>query len=195
MTDATLLNGADTAEEAADLDEAPEQAPDAPPLPPSDELVLLDPKALILRFDDQRLTLRQGDDEPREVRLARLYPLSRPEQWISLSLPAGGELGVIEDLSHLDPDSLTAARAALDQRYLVPLIRRVLACRQQFDLLEWQVETDRGATTFVTRNARENVQRPYPGRIALTDVGGNRFDIVDVEALDAASRRLVEDNV
>jgi hypothetical protein len=76
---------------------------------------------------------------------------------------------------------------------MVPEIRRIVTVRERFDLVEWIVDTDRGQVTFLTRNLREQVKRPYPTRLVLTDVEGNRYDVADIEALDPESRRILED--
>jgi hypothetical protein len=51
------------------------------------------------------------------------------------------------------------------------------------------VETDRGPALFLTHNIHETPQ-PIPGRYTLTDLESNRYDIPDVEKLDAESRRI-----
>ena len=53
------------------------------------------------------------------------------------------------------------------------------------------METDRGVCRFTTRNLRENLQRPAPGRIILNDVDGNRYDIRNVDDLSFESQELL----
>ena len=56
----------------------------------------------------------------------------------------------------------------------------------------WKVETDRGPCEFVLTSPVENIQRPSPTHLVITDVLENRFEITDVRALDPRSRRAVE---
>jgi hypothetical protein len=57
--------------------------------------------------------------------------------------------------------------------------------------VDWTIETDRGLCRFTTRNLRENVQRPAPGRVILNDVDGNRYDIRNVGDLSRESQELL----
>jgi hypothetical protein len=129
----------------------------------------------------------------REVSLVRLFPLSEPERWVAVITHDGREVGILLDVAELPPDAREAAREELRRRYMVPEIRRIVSVRERYDLVEWMVETDRGQVTFLTRNLREQVKRPFPHRLVLMDVEGNRYDVPDIEALDPESRHLLED--
>ena len=155
----------------------------------------LDPAALRFRHEDGRLQMRQGEEEWQEIRLALLFPLSEPEKWVSVLDKEGRELGILLELHALSKTDQTCVREELHRRYLVPKIRRVCACRDRFDLGEWEVETDRGQATFLTRNLREQAKQPLPRHLSLTDVEGNRYDIPDVTALDSQSQRLLEERL
>jgi len=162
----------------------------------SSEVVLLPADSLKFRRESGRLfMLKQGEEDWREVSLVRLFPLTEPEKWISVQDSEEKEIGIIPDLKGMTQESLSIVREHLDKRYLVPEILRIVACRARFDLTEWEVETNRGKVTILTRNLRDNVQRPLPNRLALIDVEGNRYDIPDIEALDPMSRRLLEERI
>ncbi len=171
-------------------------------VPPGDELYLLDPGAQWFRSERGRLHWQYGAAWL-EVSLARLFPLSEPEEWIAVLNTEGKELGVLATLHGLPHESLSAVREELAHRYLIPRITRILSGRERFGILEWEVETDRGPATFQMRNSAEhihhghggggeNVQQSSANRLSLTDVEGNRYDIPDIEALDAASRKHLE---
>jgi len=55
-------------------------------------------------------------------------------------------------------------------------------------VVEWTVTTDLGEHAFSTRDLRDNVVAPAPGRYLMRDVDGNRYEIPDLESLDPASR-------
>jgi len=126
-----------------------------------------------------------------KVAIVRVFPLSQPDRFLSVRDGAGKKIGVLIDPVELDPEGRQLVAEALERRYLVPEIRRVIAVTERFGTVEWRVETDRGPCTFTMRSVRENVLEPSPGRYILTDVDGNRFDIRDLAALDGASQVLV----
>ena len=177
--------------------EAPQIAPSLPqPSELSTELRFLDPSAVRFRRERDTMQMRQeGEEDWREVSLVRLFPLSEPDRWISAVDEEGKEIGILPNARELQPDDLDCVQEELRRRYLVPEILRILACQDRFDLVTWTVDTDRGETTFLTRNLREEVQEPLPRRLTLTDVEGNRYDVADVEALDPQSRRWLEDRL
>ncbi len=129
----------------------------------------------------------------REVSLVRLFPLSDPERWVAVITAEGREVGILADVAELPPDARDAVRDDLHRRYMVPEIRRIVSCRDRYDLAEWTVETNRGQVTFLTRHVREQVKRPFPSRLVLLDVEGNRYDVPDVDALDPDSRRILDE--
>ncbi|MBM4049176.1 MAG: DUF1854 domain-containing protein [Planctomycetes bacterium] len=163
------------------------------PKKPSDELRFLAPRSLALKRVGGRLQLQGPDDrEWRPVSLAHLFPLSEPEAWISVLDKDGNEVGILQTLRGMTDEALRLAREELHRRYVVPQIRRVMACRERFDLVEWKVETDRGPAAFLTRGHDDQVQQPLPNHFSITDIEGNRYDIPDLRALDPASRALLE---
>lgn len=160
---------------------------------PEPEMTFLSPASLEFAYGENRLRLRlSGAEEWREVTLARLFPLSAPEAWIAVVDAEDKEVGILRDLHGVSPTAAAAIREELERRYLIPLIHRIRTCRDRFDLLEWDVETDRGPTTFLMRHAHENIQSRPPHRLVFTDVEGNRYDIDDVTALDVESQRWLE---
>lgn len=161
--------------------------------PPEEAIRELTPSAVLFRQEHTRLQLRlEGEEEWRDVTLARLFPLSDPDGWIAVVDKDDKEIGILETLHGLPPESLACVRAELHRRYMVPEIRRILACKDRFDLLEWEVETDRGPAAILMRHPQESIKQLIPGRYSLTDVEGNRYDIPNLSTLDAESRRLLE---
>jgi hypothetical protein len=90
--------------------------------------------------------------------------------------------------SALPPDQRRLLDEELARRYVMPVIRSILAVKDRLGTVEWEVDTDRGRRRFATRDLREAVVRPAPERYILPDVEGNRYDVPDVRALDARSR-------
>jgi hypothetical protein len=124
-----------------------------------------------------------------QTSVIRLFPLSEPQSYLSLRGGDNKELGVLMEPGELDAQSRALVMEELERRYLVPVVQRVVAVKERFGTVEWQVQTDRGPRTFTTRELRESVVQPSPGRYLLSDVDGNRYDVRDLQAMDPVSRR------
>jgi len=155
------------------------------------DLRYLDPQRL--QFLRHGATLRLIVEEGCWLKVAvlRVLPLSQPQRFLSVRDGAMKEVGILVDPEELDAESRRLVAEELERRYLVPAIRRVLAVKERFGTVEWEVETDRGPCTFTVRNPRESVWQPSPGRYLLTDVDGNRYDVRDLTALDPGSQALL----
>jgi Domain of unknown function (DUF1854) len=121
----------------------------------------------------------------------RAFPLSDPSHYLSVRDGQGKEIGLITHPDALRSEDRALVERELERRYFVPAVTRIVSAKERFGTVEWTMETDRGVVRFTTRNLRENVQRPTPGRIILNDVDGNRYDIRDLDRLGAASQELL----
>lgn len=156
------------------------------------QLVFLD--VTKLRFFRHGATLRLTIDSDRSylrVSLLRAFPLSEPTRFLSVRDGANAEVGLIVNPADLGAENQTLVEEDLERRYLVPVVTRIVSAKERFGTVDWTMETDRGVRRFTTRNLRENVQRPAPGRIILNDVDGNRYDIRTVDGLSLESQRLL----
>ncbi len=123
-----------------------------------------------------------------KVNVVRAFPLSHPLRYLSLRDGDNKEIGLLLKTDDLPDDGARLVEEELERRYLAPVIRRVTALKERFGTVDWEVDTDRGPRSFTTRNLRDSVVRPSPGRYILSDVDGNRYDVEDLPALDAASQ-------
>jgi uncharacterized protein DUF1854 len=120
-----------------------------------------------------------------------LFPISVPEQWISLRGPGGVELACIEDPRSLALDVQQLLSEELSRREFVPIIHRIVRVSGNSEPCEWQVETDRGPTQFVLKS-EEDVRRIGDHQILIVDAHGTRYQIPDLKAVDTKSRRIIE---
>jgi hypothetical protein len=121
----------------------------------------------------------------------RGFPISDPTHGLSLCDTEGHEVAWIDDLSELPAAVRETMEAELRDREFLPQIRRVLRVSLQVDPCEWEVETDRGRTTFVLKSD-DDVRRLGANRAIVTDAYGIRYLIPDTTSLDRASRRILE---
>jgi hypothetical protein len=176
----------DPGERAAGLPPRPASLSEASALP------LLEVAKLRFLKHGARLRLTvEGDRSYLSVSVVRAFPLSEPRLFLSVRDTANKEIGLIVDPARLDPDNRRLVDAELERRYLVPIVSRILTAKERFGTVDWTMATDRGVCRFTTRNLREAIQRPAPGRFILTDVDGNRYDIQNVDGLDDRSQQLL----
>ena len=104
------------------------------------------------------------------------------------------EVAFIKDLNDLDEGSRQVIEEELAHRYLRATIERVNSIQMEYGVTYWDVMTDRGKREFVIRG-HENTHWASDARLLLTDVDGNRFEVVDYTRLDPHSIQLIETNV
>lgn len=126
------------------------------------------------------------------ARIKRVFPLSEPERYLSVQDGAGKEVGILTELDGVEATSAQEIREHLDRRYYTPRIERILTLRQEAGMWRFVVETHRGPNEFFVRNWRDSANEISPRRWHIYSVDGGRFEIVDLEALDAQSRRLLD---
>lgn len=131
-----------------------------------------------------RLTI-DGDRSWREVRVACAFPLSDPDRYIGLRDGDDKDIGILTTLEGLDKDSRALIEEELERRYFTPRVMRVLTVTDEFGVVTWEVETDRGPRRFLVRNFRENAFALGPNRIMMTDTEGNRYEFPDARSVGA----------
>ena len=155
-------------------------------------LVFLDPQKLSFFWHGASLRLTvEGDRSYLKVSILRAFPLSEPNRFLSICNGANEEVGLIVDPAQLSVENQKLIEEYLERRYIVPVVTRIVSARERFGTVDWTMETDRGLCRFTTRNLRENIQRPAPGRIIINDVDGNRYDIRDVDKLSVEGQELL----
>jgi len=154
------------------------------------QMAVLDPQTLNLFYDPPgtlRLTVGEERSYP-AVKLFQAAPLSRPGRYLSLVNAKGEEIVLVENLQDFAPDSRPVAEEEMRRRYLTCRVQAVTHTRAEFGVTYWQVETDRGPRDFVVQSLSESCVWLSDTHLLLIDTDGNRFEIADRNALDAASQ-------
>jgi hypothetical protein len=120
--------------------------------------------------------------------LTSLFPLSAADTYVCVYDCDETELGILKTLADLAVDSRRIVSRRLRSCYLLPVVQRIVAVKERFGTLEWQVETDLGRRSFTTRNTRETTMQISANRMLLCDVDGNRYEVREFRDLDALSR-------
>ena len=153
-----------------------------------------EPMALDLRRNPHgRLVLRLADGTEHEaVTPVRAFPIAAPQEGLSLVGADGHELAWVPRLADLAAAARTLIEEELAAREFVPTITRIRSVSSFSTPSTWEVDTDRGAAQLVLKG-EEDIRR-LSGRtkllIAASD--GLHFHVPDSQALDRASRKLLE---
>ena len=147
----------------------------------------------ISRTDLTEVTLTLTDGTTYEgLEPRRLFPVTRPDVYVTLLDKEQHEVALIRDTKDLDDASREAIEACFAEFYRIPYITRVVETRAQFGSLTWKVYTDRGGPiTFLIRNRNSDVKMLRGGRVLVRDSNDNRYEIPRLAELDANSRRLL----
>lgn len=125
-----------------------------------------------------------------DVDVLRAFPVTAPKGPVAIVAADGGELVWISALATL-PASLTSLlERELSQREFLPVVERIESISDA-EPAEWLVSTDRGPHRFRVGHG-DDVAREPNGGVFITDTFGMRYRILDIAALDANSRRLLE---
>ncbi len=133
-----------------------------------------------------RLTLKDEKSVLR-VKARRCFPYSMPDKFISIRDGGDGEIGIIANLGDMPKDYRRWIQEDLDMRYYVPLVKSIKTIRQRFGGIEWHVDTDRGPKRLITKGVHDTMTEVEIGRFVVTDVDGNRYEIL-LDKLDLPSR-------
>ena len=133
----------------------------------------------------------EGEKTYEKVTIRRAFPLSVPTGYHSVRDSDNKEVGLLCGIEALDAESRRLVDLELERRYMVAIIRKIVKVTERFGTVDWEVETDRGACRFTTRDLRENVIRAGASHYLLTDVENNRFEVPDLNVLDPNSQSLL----
>ena len=116
------------------------------------------------------------------VSLRRAFPFDVPDSYISVFDADGIEIGMVAELSELEPDQSSLLRAELDVVYYMPHVRRIGGIANKRGMQLWRL----------VRDATSSLIKTSGGGVIILDQSGNRYEIKDIAALDSASRRRLD---
>ena len=133
--------------------------------------------------------LLDGESDPVEnAQIARCFPWSFPQDYISVRDSAGKEVTLLESLDALDEASREVILTELHHKIFNPCITGVSECEMEFGVTTITATTDRGPVTFQIAS-RDDVRYLTGTRLLLQDVDANTYEIPDLTALAPDSRR------
>lgn len=125
------------------------------------------------------------------VEPVRAFPLSDRQHAVSICDHEGREVLFIDDIASVSGDARAMLEEDLSRREFVPVIRRILNMPADTEPTEWQVETDRGFTSFQL-NSEDDVHRTDKDQVTVVDSHGIRYLIPNARKLDTFSRKVLD---
>lgn len=123
-----------------------------------------------------------------DARVARCFPWSLPEQFISIRTKEGKEVALLKTLEDLGGAGRHVVEEELADKTFNPKIVRVLGYRNEFGVVSVEAQTDRGKVSFQIRS-RDDIRHLSPTRALFRDADGNTYELADLAALDPASQK------
>lgn len=139
-----------------------------------------------------------GNEVFERVLPIRAFPITDPNEFISIRLPdspekgKGPEIGMIRRLSDFDIATQKLINEELNRRYFIPVITKIYKMQEKFGYLYFDTETLSGKTSFVMNNPYANIRSFEDGRVFMYDIDGNCFEITDPNKLDKSSLKKIE---
>ena len=137
-----------------------------------------------LKFTSSDGTVYEG------VYPARAFPISAPEEGLSLLNQAGHELDWINRLTDLPIEFQKLIEEELAQREFMPVIHRINHVSSFATPSTWDVETDKGSTQLILKS-EDQIWRLTATSLLITDSHGVNFIIRELDQLDKSSRKLL----
>lgn len=146
----------------------------------------------ILEAENNLVHLQLADGEQYEsLEPRRLFPINRPNEYITLLDNEGKEIAVIRSMEDLTEENRRVIQASLEDYYLVPEITCIVNTIEKYGRLHWIVDTDRGRKEFDIRNRNSDIRISPDGRVRVRDADDNRYTIRNWKALDKHSRSML----
>ncbi len=103
----------------------------------------------------------------------------------------GGELGLVAEPSQWPEETQGLLQAAIDRRYVWPVVTSVERFELRNGYLQWTVGTDRGRYEFAMRWVSQQAPDFGPRGKLLIDADDNGYRLLDVDGLPPRARALV----
>ncbi|MCI8434133.1 MAG: DUF1854 domain-containing protein [Lachnospiraceae bacterium] len=150
--------------------------------------------AVFTRTEGGFLALKTGEKEYERVGVYLTFPLTNPNEFISIreADEKAKEIGIIQSINDLGKDEQEMIREQVRLRYFMPVIRKVMDVKDEYGYAYWHVVTDYGACRFTTHMGGDAVVNLGEARYQVTDIDGNRYEIPDFYALTVLERKKLD---
>lgn len=150
--------------------------------------------AVFTRTEGGFLALKTADKEYDRVGIYLTFPLTNPEEFISVreADEKAKEIGIIQSIKVLKKEEQEMVREQIRLRYFLPVIRKVIDVKDEYGYAYWHVLTDFGTCRFTTHMGGDAVINLGEARYQVTDIDGNRYELPDLYALSVMERKKLD---
>ena len=121
----------------------------------------------------------------------RAFPISAPDNGLSLFTSDGHELDWLPSLEELNEDTRTLIEAELAQREFMPVIKHIKHVSSFATPSTWVIQTNRGDTELILK-AEDHIRRLGQNKLLIADSHNVYYLVPDIELLDSHSRKLLD---
>ena len=155
-------------------------------------LTYLTPETAVFRMNGEFAAATVNGEEHSRIWLHRVFPYDMENEFISVQISDNEEIGMIRDLADFSEEQQEILRAELTRKYFTPKIKKIKSLKEFRGFSYWQVETDIGDMEISLQDTYRSLNKVGGGRIIVTDMSGNRFEIENFDELDRRSQRKLE---
>ncbi len=140
------------------------------------------------------LSLRMGEEFYPRVQVVRMFPFLHKNELLSIRTPdeRSKEIGIIENLSNMEPETVEMLEEQLTLHYFTPVITKIHNIKDEYGYAYWDVETNYGHCHFTIQMGGNAVVHLSDTRILIMDIDENRFEIPDVTAMSNKERKKLD---
>ncbi|MBQ8524339.1 MAG: DUF1854 domain-containing protein [Clostridia bacterium] len=139
------------------------------------------------------VTLKESDRASYEkVSLHRLFPYDKRDEYISVLDTDNAEIGIITKLDNFKGEENELLCAELKRKYYICKLLSVLSVRDRFGFSYWKAMSADGEVSFTIRDAHNSIRTNSNGKIQLTDIDNNRYELEPFDTLDSKTRKRIE---
>ena len=155
-------------------------------------LTYLTPETAVFRMNGEFAAATVSGEDHSRIWLHRVFPYDMEDEFISVQISDNEEIGMIRRLSDFPEDQQEILVRELERKYFTPKITRIKSLKEIRGFSYWQVETDIGDMEISLQDTYRSLNKVGGGRVIVTDISGNRYEIECFDKLDRRSQRKLE---
>lgn len=131
------------------------------------------------------ITLNLDGEDKGMVNIICTFPFTAPSEFLSVRTADDKmeELGIIEELSDFDNDTVAIIKKQLEIRYFMPEILKVYSVKEEYGHTYWSVQTNKGKHKFTSHSGSSGSVIRLQNRVIIKDSDQNRYEIPDITKL------------